>query len=80
MNRKDIEDSWSWGLERIKLEQDYESIIKPFIEHTKETKWGQVEAETYTPSSKGSKSKTKYHQNYVSALKEEIKIRWQELN
>lgn len=79
LNKKDIEDNWSWGLARIKLEDDYESIIKPFLERTREIKWGDIEAETYTPSTRGSTSKTKHHHNYITALEEEIKIRWLEL-
>jgi len=38
LDSKDVVGKWSWGLERDQLNQDYASIIEPFLEHPKTTK------------------------------------------
>jgi len=74
LESKDILGKWSWGLERNQLDVDYDSIIEPYLKHPKSTKWGTLENERY-----GKKSKTKHHHIPVTALSEEIQLRWQEI-
>ena len=74
LNSKDISGKWSWGLKRKELDVDYDSIIEPYLKHPKSTKWGTLELELY-----GKKNKTKHHHIPVTALNEEIQLRWQEI-
>lgn len=74
LNRKDIVDKWSWGLERNKLEIEYEDVIEPYLEHPKNTKWGTLEMERY-----GKDNKTKHHHMPLGGLKEEVQLRWEEI-
>lgn len=74
LDKKDIIGNWSWGLERNKLEIEYQDIIEPYLEHPKNTKWGTLEMERY-----GKDNKTKHHHMPLGGLKDEIQVRWKEI-
>lgn len=74
LTQKDIEGQWSWGLNRSQLDDDYEGIIEPYLNHPKNTKWGTLILETY-----GRENKTKHHHMDLGGLKVEIQDRWKEI-
>lgn len=74
LTHKDVNDSWSWGLDRAQLDSDFTDIIKPYLEHPKNTKWGKLMGERY-----GRKNKTKHHHMYVTGIQEEVQDRWKYL-
>ena len=72
---KDVVGNWSWGTKRSLLDTEFKSIIEPYLEHPKNTKWGTIENERY-----GQKNKTKHHHIPVGRLQDEVQERWKEIN